>query len=355
MAEIWEIEEIEFLKGNFHYEKCRPYRLWYEYLRLSPIYHQAHKMRTYKGGLTKEEIKALPDDFDKVLETYDRFGNVYKFPFRMWWTDSTGIGKAYLFGQPSQKTRAYPMTYVPQDYIMNSDSCNESIARYGKNNSNFMVLAIPLNASRAEILRAVSEEIDDEYLNPPKAIYSLHGERFHYETVSTSLRLLLMKASDPKLSLWKLGVKAGVSEKYSDLDITVTRIPHNMVEATQVLENITCRMLSNSLLIMENAARGKFPCKDKVAIPKINYRYMWQCMRRRLESNERWAKLFMSVFTRTPSKNHNEDWHDNLLAIDPEFHLRLELSKLKAKKNFLEKQLSLHKPRDPQSEHLPFK
>ena len=60
---MWEIEGFEFLKGSFHYEKSQPYRLWYEYLRLSTIYFQAHKERTSKGGLTEQEIKELPDDF----------------------------------------------------------------------------------------------------------------------------------------------------------------------------------------------------------------------------------------------------------------------------------------------------
>ena len=347
MAELWEIEGFEFLKGTFHYEKSQPYRLWYEYLRLSPIYYQAHKMKAdYKGGLTKEEIKALPDDFDEVLKTYDAFGDIYKYPFRIWWCNN---GKARLFGQRRHKLKAKSLAYVPQDHITDTEACKVALEKYVKHNSSFMLLGVPLNGSRAEILRAVSEQIDDDYLQPSlQAAYSLQGERFHYETLSAGLRLLLMKARDPKLALWRLGVKAAVSEKYANLDTTVTRIPHNMVESTQVLENITCRMLNHSLLIMENAARGKFPCKDKVAVPNINYRYMWQCMRRRLESNGRWAKYRMESLNKSPLRDLNEDWHDNLFAVDPEFRLRLELHKLEAKKQFIEQQLALHKLGPPQ-------
>jgi hypothetical protein len=107
-------------------------------------------------------------------------------------------------------------------------------------------------------------------------------------------------------------------------------------------------MLNHSLLIMENAARGKFPCKDKVSVPDINYRYMWQCMRRRLESNGRWAKYRMESLNKSPLRDLNEDWHDNLFAVDPEFRLRLELDKLEAKKQFIEQQLALHKFGPPQ-------
>ena len=345
MAELWEIDGFEFLKGTFHYERSQPYRLWYEYLRLSPIYFQAHKERTAKDGLTKAEIKALPDDFDVVRKTYDDFGNVYQFPFRIWWTSF--MGKAKLFGEPVHKLQATPLAYVPQDHVTDTEACKAALEKYARYHYGFMLLGVPLDGSRADILRAVSEQIDNDYIEPLKAKYSLHGERFHCESITTTLRLLLMKASDPKLSLWKLGVKAGVSEKYADLDITVTRIPHHMVESTQVLENINCRMLNHSHLIMENAARGKFPCKDKVAIPDINYRYMWQCMRRRLESNGRWAKLKMDSVNKSPLKAHDEDWHANLLAVDPEFQLRLELHKLEAKKKFIEEQLALHKRGEP--------
>ena len=60
-TEDWEFEGFEFKKGSFHYETSKPYRLWYEYLRLSPIYLLAHKQRTTKGGLTEEQKKLLDD------------------------------------------------------------------------------------------------------------------------------------------------------------------------------------------------------------------------------------------------------------------------------------------------------
>jgi hypothetical protein len=342
MAELWEIEGFEFLKGTFHYENCRPYRLWYEYLRLSPIYYQAHKLKMSKNGLTKDEIKALPDDFDEVIETYNDFGDVYWRTFREWWAGT--MGKAHLFGEAQHKLHATPLAYVPPSHLTNKQTCYDAIDDYAKYHSGYMLLAVPLNGSRADVVRAVSEQIDSDYLHTNKAKYALHGERFHYENVSTCLRLLIMKAREPKLALWRLGVKAGVSEKYAKLDIDVTRIPQHMVESTQTLENMTSRMHAHSLLIMENAARGRFPCKNKVVLPEINYRYMWQCVRRRLESNTRWAKRSIENVSKDPLKMYNEDWLDNLLATDPQFRMRVELLKLEAKKRFIEEQLALHKP-----------
>jgi hypothetical protein len=50
---------------------------------------------------------------------------------------------------------------------------------------------------------------------------------------------------------------------------------------------------------------------------------------------------------KSPLKAHDEDWHANLLAFDPEFQLRLELHKLEAKKKFIEEQFALHKRGTP--------
>ena len=391
MAEMWEIEGFEFLKGTFHYEKSQPYRLWYEYLRLSPIYFQAHKERTYKGGLTEQEIKDLPDDFDQVRKTYDAFGDVYKYPFRSWWTG--WIGKARLFGHTRYKLQATTLAYVAQGHVTNREACKQALDQYldgshiyDEGNPSYMLLAVPLNGSRADILRAVNEQIEDEYLQLLSAEYSLHGDRIHIETLTTTLRLLLMRAREPKAPLWKLGVKAGVSEKYAEFDINIETVPSRLIETVQIIENITSRTLRNALNIMDNAARGKFPCKDKIEKPKSEpklkeskakskdkpksksdseskskdkpkvkltpeqkkYRYMWQCMRRRREANERHSKFMMEYNARRNiDTNFVSDWSDNLIAVQPEYAEKLEKMKLEKKKKFIANQLEIHKRGEP--------
>ena len=383
MAEMWEIEGFEFLKGSFHYEKSRPYRLWYEYLRLSTIYFQAHKERTFKGGLTEQEIKDLPDDFDQVRKTYDAFGDVYKYPFRSWWTG--WVGKARLFGHTRSKLQATTLAYVAQGHVTNREACKKALDsyldgshNYYEGNPAYLLLAVPLNSSRADILRAVNEEIEDEYLQLLPAEYSLHGERIHIETLTTTLRLLLMRAREPKSPLWKLGVKARVSEKYANFDINIETVPSHLIDTVQIIENITSRTLRNALNIIDNAARGKFPCKDKIenskskSEPKLKepksksepksktkpkaelnaeqkkYRYMWQCMRRRREANERHSKWMMDYnANKSTVRQSLSDWRDNLIAVQPEIAEKLEQMELDAKKKFIENQLEIHALGEP--------
>jgi hypothetical protein len=347
--EPWNIAGIEFMKGTFHYEKSQPYKLWYEYLRLSPTYFLAHKHRTsYDGGLTENEKKTLPDDFDDVLKTYDAFGDVYKYHFRMWWAVKS---KSHLFGEPSAKLVATPIAYVPENHETNREACKIELDKYldfthpfiGR--PSYMLITVPLNGTRANILKAVSEKIDDDYLQPLTATYKLHGERFQYDTLSTGLRLLYEKARKPELALWRLGVRAYISEKYLFLDTEATKIPHQMVEEIQILKNTTSRMLNNSIYIMENAARGKFPCKDKIAKPKINYHYMWQCIRSRYKENRQQALDMLKLIEDGLDMNLYEDWQETMLDLVPDYKTMRDEQKLNHKKKFLNEQLAMHKPR----------
>jgi hypothetical protein len=346
----WEFDGFEYENGAFNYDIAKPYRLWYEYLRLSPTYLLAHRHKTsYKGGLTEAQKNTLPDDFDEVLKTYDEFGDIYEYPFREWWAYKS----KKLFGIRSSKLHARVLAYVAEDHAPDKDACLAAVSDMLKYSvfgddgyAGYMLLKVPLADTRTEIIKNVNEIIDDEVIqtskrsiNPP---YKLHGERFHYDALETGLHLLCLRMQNPKTVLWKLGVDAAVSEKYADLDNTVEKLKANMIEPVRVLENLTSRTFKGSTLVMENAARGKFPCKDNVVIPKLNYRYMWQIMRRQHEANERYLNKIMHDIKegRHPSPSSYTDWEYNI----PELKLKQELQELESKKSFLEKQLALHKP-----------
>ena len=350
LFEDWNIPGIEFMKGTFHYEKSLPYRLWYEYLRLSPTYFLAHKHRTsFEGGLTEKEKEMLPDDFDEVLKTYDAFGDIYEYPFRMWW--ATWMRKSHLFGEPSAKLIATPIAYVPESHETNREACKVELDKYLDimhpifGQPSYMLLAVPLNGTRANILKAVSEQIDDDYLQPLTATYKLHGDRFQYDTLSTGLKLLYEKAHKPEIALWRLGVRLEVSERYSYLNSYVTKIPHNMVEEVQILENITSRMFNNAIKIMENAARGKFPCKDKIPKPKINYHHMSQYIRSRYKANKKQALDMLKIIEQGGNFNFLADWQETMLDLVPDYKSMWDEQKSERKKRFLNEQLAMHKPR----------
>ena len=345
----WEFDGFEYEKGAFDYDISKPYRLWYEYLRLSPTYLLAHIHKTsYKGGLTEAQKSTLPDDFDEVLKTYDAFGDIYKYPFREWWAQNS----KRLFGIRSSKLHAQALAYIPEGRAPNKEACIDAIKQnfefrkyYSNTTAGYMLLEVPLADSRSEIIKYVNETIKDEYIQFNKdsinPLYKLHGERFHYDALETGLHLLCLRMQEPKTSLWKLGVTAGVSESYAHLDITVKRLKANMVEPTQVLENLSSRALKGATLVMENAARGKFPCKDNVVIPELNYRYMWQIMRRRHEANERDLIRTKNLVKegRLSGTTRFSDWEYNI----PEYKQQRDEARKKHTERFIEEQLSLHK------------
>ena len=345
----WEFDGFEYEKGAFDYDISKPYRLWYEYLRLSPTYLLAHIHKTsYKGGLTEAQKSTLPDDFDEVLKTYDAFGDIYKYPFRKWWN----YYSKKLFGIRNSRLHAHVLAYVAEDHAPDKEACLAAVSnvfkhRFFENNGSagYLLLEVPLADTRTETLKYINEVLDDRYMQPSKISlnppYKLHGERFHYDALETALHLLCLRMQNPKTALWKLGVKAGVSEKYADLDITAKKLRKNMVEPVRVLENLTCRTFRGATLVMENAARGKFPCKDNVVIPELNYRYMWQIMRRRHEANERDLIRTKNLVKegRLSGTTRFSDWEYNI----PEYKQQRDEARKKHTERFIEEQLALHK------------
>ena len=345
-CEAWEFEGFEFKKDSFHYETSKPYRLWYEYLRLSPIYLLAHKHRTTKGGLTKEQEKLIPDDFDEVLKTYDAFGNVYKYPFRVWWV----WHGARLFGMPKSKPVAKPLAYVAAGHETNIDACTKALKDYlaaFKNSikPSYMLIAVPLEGhKREDVLQAVSETFDESYLNSP-VTYKLHGDRIHIDKLTKGLRLLYKRAEDGKIKLWSLGAKARISKTYEDLtgDEVVT---YKNADRTEKLAILTSALFRNSVSIMENAARGKFPCSNERKI-KLDYLYMKQLINRRREANTRYLKWLVEAFRNNsivPTGIYG-DWQDDLKHFNIEykrFKPNADYRRVK-RKTFYDEQLTIHK------------
>ena len=60
---------------------------FFRFLLISPSYQLAHRIATGEA-VTNQEI-ARVKDWDSVLTTYSRCGNVFELPFLKWW-EQTG-------------------------------------------------------------------------------------------------------------------------------------------------------------------------------------------------------------------------------------------------------------------------
>lgn len=288
--EIWEIEKSDFLESHPEFQVSRPYMLWLQYLKLSPTMALAHKSCSTKKGLTEEEKLLLPDDFEQVIQIYHDFKLKgffnHHFGVKDWWyqvaENPLGVKLAKpmvkkLYGITADET---PETLQPIDAL--DSYLREEFDVQHKRGFGHLFLAIPMTGQKSDLLRQINEYLDFDTYKPPKSIiygqYLMQGERIHLEPLKVGLRLLWLKSQTPDIRKWQLGLKASVSPKYSYLDPDIKNPSKEDKEAKRIIGITTDRALRRAIHVMENAARGRFPCKDPVEIPDMN----WGELNRRL-------------------------------------------------------------------------
>src|SRR6056300_884649 len=101
--------------------------LMLEFLRISPSYALAHEIKTQKlskrsyqarlvklyttkkkPSLTASEKQQLFDDFERVLATYDVYGDIYQISFEDWWLQK-GLA---IYGVDHQKPRVRQIALI---------------------------------------------------------------------------------------------------------------------------------------------------------------------------------------------------------------------------------------------------
>jgi hypothetical protein len=150
---------------------------------------------------------------------------------------------------------------------------------------------------------------------------------------------------DPKKELWRLGAENKISKKHEDLKGD-EKLNYANTDQTKKLATITSALFKSSVSIMENAARGKFPCDDEIKV-KFEYLYMKQLINRRRESNLRYLNWLVDAFKSkiiTPVGLY-EDWQKDLDFLNIEYrHLKPNADSKRAKrKTFYDEQLAVHK------------
>lgn len=266
-----QLTESDYLRDDQWAPDILPYSLWYEYLAWSPSFEFARRNRA--GELTTADKAKLPADFQKVLKVFDDFGDVRNQKFLTWWRNK-GMDLCAVKGQK-------PETCILDIFENSSEGLpepNERVSKYieeewvagGKQNT--ILLAIPLGLSKAKISRDISsifEELPNEImqLEPREPTYALAGKRVSINMLQKYLRVLKIKTILPDLSLWRLGALTQVSNAYNKLEHWNSRIERDASDMKQnptaqekrTLTILTSRAIKRSLLIAENAARGRFP------------------------------------------------------------------------------------------------
>jgi hypothetical protein len=277
--EPWYNIDSDFSPNDPEYAVSRPYRLWFEFLRISPTYEMA--------GTISRHHQTSPAhlDIEDVIRTYDDFGPVRNIDFKSWWLNNS----THLFRKIPKKQ--HPSTIFRASYKEDSpiDSYLDSVYNYMNlgwremGSPSVLLMAIPLAGSRKDIINSINKSISDddiakanEMITRKHGYYELQGKRLRLDSISSKLRLLWTKAESPDLELWRLGVNARLGDAYLHLDSSKLDLTMEMRTKTPIVASGTKHALSDAINIMENAARGRFPSKDNVIVPNINYSSMYE-------------------------------------------------------------------------------
>jgi hypothetical protein len=284
----------DFRKDDLWATKVGFYMLWFEYLALSPSYELARQFRASR--LSAEQQGQLPKDFERVLEVYDDFGDVQRQLFLPWWRE-TGMPLCGYQGKKPRVTKVAAIGRKKSDRATIAEHTtaflDEQWLEQGQQNT--LLVAIPIGLPKSRIAKELGALIDKypkhaKSLSPPKPKYGLAGKRQNKEMLFRYMHVLLGRAAMPQHSLWRVGVRTGVSETYSpelDADAKVVRNDDTHTYDRMMLSILTSRAIHRAKMISENAARGIFPsyknCEHAV---EIDFDQLYK----RFAARERWKK-----------------------------------------------------------------
>ena len=169
-----------------------------------------------------------------------------------------------------------------------------------------LLVSLPLELKRSEIMKIFTQLLDqhlkEDVVHASQPKIKLLGQHFHTKAMLKGLRLLCMKAAKPNWENWRLGAISEISPSYSKvLDPRAPRTPKNSIEMDDriILGKIVFRSITKFETIVENAARGKFPCEDKVELTDFEYPKLVN----RLNSHTKWIKDLKAEWVRKYKSN----------------------------------------------------
>jgi hypothetical protein len=213
--------------ADFNSHPKHEHFLFYQFLITSPSYWLAHKIKTKQKIPTKEKI---PPDFELVLKTYEKVGNVYDLLFEDWW-----------------EKKGYELFYL-----------NKSKQK--------LTLYIDLNKSKREILKYINNNLDNALnssKNPDKPQLEFLVNKIRDTALFIKLRIIEEKAHSindiKKIPNWQIATKVGYGSKHlKKVDIDVKRTQSNLYSRSY-LGMFVAKKFKEALFVAENAARGLFP------------------------------------------------------------------------------------------------
>lgn len=257
--------------------------LWVTYLRFSPSYEIARKIRAKE--LPKSLLKKMPEDFDKVLQVYDDFGDLRFIDFPTWYYEN----KRRIFGVMPATPRITTIKRLQKGSErdlgkITNDFYKYSVMREVDFRQRINLVAIPLDKKKSELMKEFSEYLDRHGAQSPVpegAIY-LPQKGLQLKGTINALKMAWLHAYMPKAKLWEIGAISGVSKTYSKELASLKKTSVN-TEARYLMTITVTKLLKRAIHIAENAAYGRFPMDKPTS---SNLEFDWEHLSKLLQQRK---------------------------------------------------------------------
>ena len=289
----WKLRAGDFSKSKVHAPQDWRFQMFFEYLRISPSYNLASECKN-----EAEFIKALGDKEKarKVWKTYQDIGNVYGIFYRDWWLKN-GLR---LFG--TQTAKPITKTVLRLSHAKDNKSNIQNLIQYletdyaKQGEPDSLLVSIPLSQKRVKIMKQLKLLLDEAYKEPiyePKTIYQLTKNKMQYRRLLGGLRLAYFQCYKPKDALWRVALRAKISHSHGKLDPDSKTKDRTLNSSKKVLTFMASRLMTDTLLIAENAAQGNFPSVDETTVKTFDTVYLGQ----KIKKNNAWEKTQKANFS----------------------------------------------------------
>ena len=258
----WNLQAKDFNKRKAYAAQDWRFQMFFEYLRISPSYALAVKSNEHQLALRLDDLARS----ELVWKTRNDVGNIFEVLYREWWINN-GLA---LFGvHASQPCIEIIQRLSPSnnDELLIAESQREVNnyieSRYteqGRPDS--ILLSIPLGQKRITTIKQLKKLLTQiEAIPPelPKAKYQLENNKMRYRRLLAGLRLVYMRARQPKDELWRIAARAKISHSHGRIDPNALKKDRSNPEGRRMLTIMASRLLHDTLVIAENAATGIFP------------------------------------------------------------------------------------------------
>jgi len=306
-------EKSLFAKDGKYATHVAYYRIWFDFLAMSPSYELARKFNS--GEWSDEDEAKRPADFERVLKVYADLGDVQRLLFRDWWLNQAFDAFGYQGKKPLVQKVAYVAPWKDRDPHFGAAADQFIDGPWNETGrQRTLIVAIPIGLTRNLISRHINNMLDQipakqRTLWKVPAKYRLQATNLHHQSYMRYLSVLWHRCQFPDDQLWKIGARAKVSRTYSHrlhpkvdndshrLDPKVDNGQHDEMDDKVRLKILTHRAIERGKMMAENAARGVFPsykkCPHAISFDLEELKKLWRDRRRWQRAERKRRKLLM--------------------------------------------------------------